>query len=325
VTAIPKPGAEATFAKYGPAPMLFGFLFGFRSYQQFQDVFDEVRRIGLETQRRAAVGPFEATINYQCGLLEAPATFPLGLLMPDNPIEWNDYFERFGFTIAERLFTFEMELAQANFRRMRTSVAADLKLSLRQLTPPFSAEDRTAIADVFNTGWRNNWGFVPIDVDYIESLEKEFAPILWPGLSFIAYQAGKPAGVLVSAPDIIELTRPDPGQLLGIVRRVWRFFWRRRVRALRIFLLGLVPEFHGSREGAGIIELMLDTGREAAERCAATHLQMGWTLSSNTRVNRLVALWAPTAQRVVHRVWQYQLPATGRSDAAVTDRQGSGA
>jgi hypothetical protein len=330
LTAVPKPYAEETFAKCGPAPMLFGFLFGFRSYSQFEAVFEEVKRIGVENERHGILGPFEATINYSCGLLEAPPAFPLGLLMPDNPIEWNDYFERFGFTVAERLFTFEIELARANFRRMRTSVAADLKLSVSQLTPPFSAEQRAAIAEVFNSGWRNNWGFVPIDVGFIETLEREFSPILWPGLSFIAYQERRPVGILIAAPDINEITRSEPTQRrFSVVAGAWRFFWRRHVRALRIFILGLAPEFHGSREGAGIIELMLDTGKDSAERYAATHVQLGWTLSSNSRVNRLVELWAPTAQRVVHRIWQFQLPdAANRSwrpEEAVNNRQGNAA
>jgi hypothetical protein len=311
LTAIPKSHAETIFAKYGPAPMLFGFLFGFGSYPQFQTVLEEVCRIGWENQRRAILGPFEATINYACGLLEAPPAFPLGFLMPDNPIEWNDHFERFGFTVAERLFTFEIELSRANFRRLRTTTATDLTLSVQQLTPPFSPEQRAAIADVFNSGWKNNWGSVPIDVDFITSMEKEFSPILWPGLSFITYQRERPVGVLVAAPDINELTRKEESHgLFGLIPRIWRFFWRRHARALRIFILGVTPEFHGTREGAAIVELMLDVGKEAADRYTATHIQMGWTLSSNHRVNRLVEIWAPDARRVVHRIWQYQLADT---------------
>jgi hypothetical protein len=74
---------------------------------------------------------------------------------------------------------------------------------------------------------------------------------------------------------------------------------------------------------------MLDTGKDSAERYAATHLQLGWTLSSNSRVNRLVELWAPTAQRVVHRIWQCRLPdaasPSGRLEEAVSNRQGNAA
>ena len=77
-----------------------------------------------------------------------------------------------------------------------------------------------------------------------------------------------------------------PAGPLAIFPKAWRFFWRRKARALRIFILGLVPEFHGTREGAAIVELMLDTGKTAGERYAATHVQLGWTLSSNHRVNR---------------------------------------
>ena len=322
LTATPKPDAEAIFAKCGPASMLFGFLFGFASYADFKEVFEEVARLGSENNRRGMLGPFEATINYSCGLLEAASPFPLGLLMPDNPIEWNGYFEQFGFTVAERLFTFEIELTRSNFRRLRRGAATDLSLSVRQLTPPFSAADRAAIAEVFNSGWSNNWGFVPIDIPYIEALEKEFSPILWPGLSCIAYQQGRAVGVLIAAPDLNEVMRNEPpAGPLAIFPKAWRFFWRRKARALRIFILGLVPEFHGTREGAAIVELMLDTGKTAGERYAATHVQLGWTLSSNHRVNRLVELWAPDALRVVHRIWQHGLPhGPMTSRGAVTGR-----
>jgi hypothetical protein len=330
LAAVPKLHAEETFATYGPSPLLVGFLFGFRSFQQFEDVFAEIKRIGLEEGRQLVLGPFEATINYSCGLLESAPAFPLGLLMPDNPIEWNSYFEQSGFTVAERLFTFEIAFAHANFRTLSRGIADSLKLTLKQLTPPFSPEERTAIAKVFNSGWGQNWGFIPIDVGYIEALEKEFSPILWPGLSWIAYQDGKPVGVLIGAPDINEITRIEMSQgKLGAVAGAWRFFWRRHARALRIFLLGLVPDLHGSREGAAVIELMLDMGKTSAERYAATHVQLGWTLSSNRRVNRLVELWAPGAARVVHRIWQHRLSATigpgRRSEASVNPPQGSAA
>jgi hypothetical protein len=321
LTAVPKPPFEEVFASYGPAPMLFGFLFGFQAYNAFHAVMQEVRRIGWENRRRSIVGPVEATINYQCGLLEAPPAFPLGVLMPDNPIDWNQHFERFGFAVAERLFTFEIELSRANFRRLRANTATDLGLDVQQLKPPFSAAQRVAIADVFNSGWRDNWGFVPIDVEYIAALEKEFSPVLWPGLSFIAYKGGRPVGVLVATPDINELTRTDPSRgLLGLPGHVWRFFWRRRARAIRIFILGLVPEFHRTREGAAIVELMLDMGNEWARRYAATHILMGWTLSSNRSVNRLVELWAPEAKRVVHRMWQYQLTDAAGEPKPVSNR-----
>jgi hypothetical protein len=240
--------------------------------------------------------------------------------MPDNPIDWNQHLERFGFTVAERLFTFEIELSRANFRRLRPNTAMDLGLEVQVLKPPFSADQRAAIADVFNSGWRDNWGFVPIDVEYIAALEKEFSSVLWPGLSFIAYKGERPVGVLVATPDISELTRSDPSRgPFGLVALIWRFFWRRRARAIRIFILGLVPEFHRTKEGAAIVELMLDMGNEWAKRYAATHILMGWTLSSNRSVNRLIELWAPEAKRVVHRMWQYQLTARDGQPGGVSN------
>lgn len=317
LTMIPKQPAEAIFAGYGPAPMLFGFLFGFASYPAFQDVFEEIGRVGVENNRQRITGPFEATINYSCGLLEANPAFPLGILMPHNPIQWNGYFEEFGFTVAERLFTFEINFSRAKFTGLSAKLASNFAITLQELRPPYSSDQRAAIVELFNSGWRGNWGFVPFDLELLERIEKEFSPILWPGLSFLAYKGDRAVGLLVAVPDLNEITRmKSSGFGLNVVAAAWRFFVRRRARAVRILILGLRPELQGTREGVATIEFMMETGQKIAEaRHGATHLQFGWTLSSNHQVNRLAERWAPDAQRVVHRIWQSKLPyAVGATD-----------
>jgi len=307
LTATPKPAAEDTFAETGRRPMLFGFLFGFASQDQFDSVMREVVALAGERGRETLVGPFEATINHSCGLLDGEPAFPLGIMMPDNPLVWRDYLAAFGFTVAERLFTYEIDLAEVRFRRLGARAAEELGLSMRQLSVPFSAADNAAIREVFNSGWHDNWGFVPIDEEYVDILAREFRPLLWPGLCWLAYRGDRPVGVTIAAPDICEVTRGAPGPA-KLVARLWRFFARRRVRALRIFVLGLASEMHRSAAGACVVEMMIDTGRAVAERYGARHLQVGWTLSSNRRINRMINHWAPDAPCVVHSMWTLALP-----------------
>ncbi len=307
VTAIPRPGAEEAFVAYGAAPMFFGFLFGFKAFADFERVFDDIRRLAVESDRRTLFGPFEATINYSCGLLEAQPAFPLGLLMPDNPIVWNDYLEQMGFAVAERLYTFEVALDQLRRRRRLDTMSSNQAVTIKTLKLPLSPQERAVVAEVFNDAWRNNWGFVAMDAAFIEALEKEFAPLLWPGAASIAYKGEKPVGILIGTPDLNEvLSAAGPWPVLSAL---FRFFVRRRIRAVRIFFMGVIAEVQGTREGAGVVELLLATGKAAAERHGATHLQLGWTLSGNHRVNGLIRLWAPQARQVVHRIWTSEISA----------------
>jgi hypothetical protein len=310
VAAIPMPQGEAGFSSYGAAPMFFGFLFGFKSFADFQRVFDEISRLAVERDRKTIFGPFEATINYSCGLLEDTPIYPLGLLMPENPIVWNGYFEQLGYAVAERLFTFEVALDQLRRRRRLDTMSSNQAVTTETLKLPLSPEQRAVVADVFNDAWRDNWGFVAMDAEFIQALEKEFAPLLWAGAVTVAYQGPKPVGILIGTPDLNEVLSVDTSKgPWPLISALFRFFVRRRVRAVRIFFMGVVPEVQGTREGAGIVELLLTRGKDAAMRHGATHLQLGWTLSRNHRVNSLIRLWAPQARQVVHRIWQCEVPA----------------
>lgn len=307
LTAVPRPEAEGKFANNGARPMLFGFLFGFASRRHFDMVMQDVVRLAQERRRETLVGPFEATINYSCGLLDAEPAFPLGMMMPSNPIVWRDYLSGFGFTIAERLFTFEIDIPNARFRRIGSRAAQELGLAMRQLHLPFSPEEKAAICDVFNSGWQDNWGFVEIDSEYVDALAREFRPILWPGLCWLVYRGDKAVGVAIAAPDIAELTRDRPGPV-RLAARLWKLLVRRRARALRIFVLGLSSEMHRTAAGASVVEMIIDEGRAVAERYGARYLQVGWTLSSNHRINRMIRHWAPDAPCVVHTMWALAVP-----------------
>jgi len=309
LAAVPKPEAEAKFASNGSRPMLFGFLFGFACQQHFDKVMQDVVRLAQERRRETLVGPFEATINYSCGLLDAEPAFPLGMMMPSNPLFWRDYLSSFGFSIAERLFTFEIDIPNARFRRIGSRAAQELGLAMRQLHLPFSPEDKAAICDVFNSGWQDNWGFVPIDSEYVDALAREFRPILWPGLCWLVYRGDKAVGVAIAAPDIAELTRGRPGPV-RLAARLWKLFARHQARALRIFVLGLSSDMHRSAAGASVVEMIIDEGRAVAERYSARYLQVGWTLSSNHRINRMIRHWAPDAPCVVHTMWTLAVPPT---------------
>ncbi len=302
LTAIPKPAAEGRFAATAEQPMLFGFLFGFSNQDQFDKVVHDAIELARERECLTLVGPFETTINYCCGLLHEEPAFPPGMMTPKNPLQWKELMSQFGFELAERLYTYEIDVENTPFRPIGLRAFEKYGLSMRPLRLPVTVEQREAIRDVINSGWKDNWGFVPVDISYVDMLVREFWPVLWDGLSWIVYRGDCPVGLAIATPDVEELIRDEPG-LANVIARLWRFFVRRRVDSIRVFLLGLSSELHGSAVAASVVEMMIHTGKTAAERYRAKKLIVGWTLSSNRRINRMIETWAPDARRLVHSMW----------------------
>ena len=314
LVATPRPEAGDAFANYGRAPMFFGFLFGFESEADFRSVFEDVIALAAETGRTGIFGPVEATINYSIGLAEAPSPFPASLLMPENPAEWNAWLERCGFRVAQRLFTYEIDYARIRFSRFGERITELSSLRLETMAPPFTDAQRQAIVEVFNSGWADNWGFVKIGTEDVRSLEQEFRPLLWDGLTCIAWMNGKPAAISVSVPDVNEIARATG--VPGMLARAWRMLIRRKAGTLKILILGVAREIHGTGLGIAVIERILDTGRAVAERHGVTRPHLGWVLESNRAVNHLIASWAPDARKAVHLVYRYDLAETPAAETA---------
>ena len=303
---VPRSHAAERFGSYGRLPMFIGFLFGFEDWPTFAAVFGAIRMFGQDAGRNSVYGPVEATINHSIGLLEGAPAFPISFLMPRNPAAWAAWFEASGFSIAQRLFTYELAFEKGAFHSFRRQPKMDNRLVITPLRTPFSEDERNAVVEVFNSGWQENWGFVPMEDLAVRELEREFRPILWDGLAYIARVGDSPAGIAIAVPDLNEIS--TSGTLLGEVMGAGRLLVRRRPRSVKLLILGLARPYHQSILGLNVIEgLIREIIQVADKRYRASHLQMGWTLESNKPINHIINRWAPNSARTIHSVWKQDL------------------
>ncbi|HEY4310293.1 MAG TPA: GNAT family N-acetyltransferase [Pirellulales bacterium] len=96
---------------------------------------------------------------------------------------------------------------------------------------------------------------------------------------------GRPAGLAITIPDFNEATRPLNGRLttfglpIGLFR-LWRNM--RRIRAGRVLVLGVLPEYRGR----GVTELLILRTRDIGQRLGYIGAELGWTLEDNALINR---------------------------------------
>ena len=96
--------------------------------------------------------------------------------------------------------------------------------------------------EIYNAAWEKNWGFTPLTDAEIRHMAKDLKPIVDPRFALIAEVDGKPVGFALALPDFNQVLKHLNGRLLpfGIFKIMW---YRRRITRLRVFTLGLKPEY----------------------------------------------------------------------------------
>ena len=168
--------------------------------------------------------------------------------------------------------------------------------------------------EVYNSSWTKNWGFVPLADPEVEHYAKELKPILDEDWGLVAEAPdGETAGASLSLLDYNRvLDAIGNGRLLpfGWVRALLA---RRKLDAVRVFALGVKPQFQHTGVAAGLYREVWDT----VLRRGIVHAETGWTLETNDAINK--AMEALTA-KVIKRYRVYERPLPGGSTASAAQR-----
>jgi len=237
---------------------------------------------GLETLR----GPMSYSTNEECGLLVDGFHLPPVVMMTYNPRYYPTFVERYGFAKAKDLYAYRLEtsmflpggpgmpekvgrVAEVAQKRYRVAVR---KADLRHFN-----EELRRVKQVYNDAWSRNWGFVPMTEAEIDHLAEGLKQFLDPDILFIAEVDGRPVGVSVSLPDINQaLIHIRDGRLFpfGWAQFLW---YRRRVDALRVIIMGVIKEYQLRGVDAIFYLKTLEEGARKGYRWG----EMSWILEDN--------------------------------------------
>ena len=153
---------------------------------------------------------------------------------------------------------------------------------VRQLDLRRWKDELETLLDLYNRCWERNWGFVPMTEAEFRHAAKALKTIVDPRIFlFVEKPAGTPVGFVGNVPDVNEIIRDLDGRLFpfGLFKLLAR---RKKIRAARTMLLGVVPEARGRGVDAA---LMMDVF-ERAGQAKYDGGEGSWILEDNVRMRK---------------------------------------
>ena len=150
-------------------------------------------------------------------------------------------------------------------------------------------EDAEIGRQIFNDGWKDNWGFTPASEADIRALTSKFRPFLFEDSGFFVDVRGEPAAFVLSIPNVFDISadlgpRPNP---VGWMKFLYRM-WQQRYRGYRIALIGVASKYRDTLLGARVgLTALEELNRRMLAR-DAEEIIAGWIVESNRATLKLV-------------------------------------
>lgn len=276
-------------------------LFGF--YESEDD--PEVTRALLEAAaswlrargRDRMVGPMDFTTNDEVGVLLEGRDESPSVLCPYTAAYYPALIEAAGFGKAMDVLMYDLAVTEREkVMPILWELAEQVESRHGIVVRPMRKSDLEAevgrFLEVYNAAWERNWGFVPLTEAEVRHYARELKPILDENWAYLAEKDGEVVGAALSLPDYNQVLKHLDGRLLpfGWVRFLRL---RKRIDRVRVFALGVKPEYQHTGVAAKFYECHFD----AAERTPQKRGELGWVLETNEPMNRAMEAMGATVSR----------------------------
>jgi GNAT superfamily N-acetyltransferase len=287
-----------------------GFLDAVDDREVFAALTAQAERWLADKGMRRVMGPFNLSINEECGLLvdgfDSSPAFMLGFNLPYARERLAELGYRKAKDILGHVFDPARPLsarAQQHIRHAQRLHRVRSRLGdMRRFR-----EEVLLMGEIFNDAWSRNWGFVPITEKEMIRLARDLRPLIKPELIHFVEIDGEAAGVLVCLPDIYDAIGDLRGALLpiGWVKLLWRLKVR-GVRSARVPLMGLRKRYHRTAVGFAAMAQMLEAARIEMVRSGFRRVDLSWTLEDNLPMLHVFHAIGATRHKT-YRIFEKQL------------------
>ncbi len=253
---------------------------------------DWVKAAGPYTAVR---GPAQFTCNDPWGILVENFSRPV-LLMPYNHPYYQTLIENSGPGYAKIMDLYSWytnpEMIQANLQKLvRVTEKAKKrnKITVRKPDPKRLKEELQLLREIYEVGWEKNWGNVPPTQREMDALFTDLKDYFDPNLARFGEVEGKPVGFMLALPDMNEVLQrayPRPGEpeIWTMLKALWHWKIRPKIKGQRILLLGIKPEYRRMGVDAA---MNLDFVMEGL-RYKYWDTDAGWILETNQPMNQFM-------------------------------------
>jgi hypothetical protein len=237
-----------------------------------------------------AIGPLNLSINEEVGLLVDGFDTPPMVMMGHDQRYVRVQVEAQGYAKAKDVYAYRCsvlaDLPEPILRRVRRGLPAGV--TVRRLDMRRYDEEVRALTEILNDAWADNWGFTPTTEAETRQLAKSLKPVIDPRMTLFAEIDGEPAGFVIFLPNLNEAIADLNGRLLpfGWLKLLWRLKVR-RLKTVRVPLMGVRKKFATTRRGQLLPFLLMDTVTLAARELGVEWGELSWVLEDNEAMNRI--------------------------------------
>ena len=294
--------------RYQDATGFFGMLEAENDPIIFQALMNTAETWLLYQGMRRIRGPFNLSINQECGLLvDGFDTGPMIMMGHSRPY-YGTRIEEQGYAKEKDLLAY---IVDSHFK-LSTAMQAIVKraarhVRIRQMRRSRLNEDLQILRDIYEDAWSQNWGFIPFTKKEFDHLGRDLKQLVPVDFVQIAEVDGVPAAMIVLFPNINEAIRDLNGR---IVPFGWlKLLWRLKVRfpkTARIPLMGVCRSYQKSRLGAALALMLIRAVQESGLRRGIQKGELSWILEDNMGMrNMLAAIGAVVYKR--YRIYTKEL------------------
>jgi hypothetical protein len=269
---------------------------------------------GREHGYTALRGPATFTLHSEVGVLISPYDQTPLILMPYNYDYYPEHIEAAGYHVEKKLGTWTIDprtFAQTphvaarieKSKRLAERTMARGKVTWRKGNPKNMREDFEVMYQIYNSGWADNWGFVPLTEQELRGLIDSLANIYNPNLAFYVFVEDEPAAFVVGVEDMnqaFHYAYPKPGEpeFFTLLKVLWHWKIRPKVNRVRFPLAGV----SGKHQSTAVIAV----GMWAFFETLVLHnpkwhlYDGGWVLEDNNDMNTMLRNLTVDEGRVYH-------------------------
>ncbi len=250
-------------------------------------LFDGAERWLRERRRDHVVGPMDFSLNHECGLLVDGFDRDPQILENYHHPYYGALVEGCGYAKAIDLYKWSLHVSgRSEVMPVLFELADKLEpehgITIRGMRKRDLDAEIARFMEIYNQAWENNWGHTPLTEEEVRAYAKDLKPVLDPNWAMIAETAdGETVGVALTLPDYNQVLKKLHGRLLP-------FGWltalreRKRIDAVRVFALGVKPEYQHTGVAAGLYKRHYDMAAATPQKGGET----GWILETNKAMNR---------------------------------------
>ena len=278
--------------RYGADTGHFGLLESVNDKEVFAELIQTAEKWLAERGTKHVSGPYNFSINQECGVLVSGFDTPPMVMMPHSPKWYGQLLEEQGYYPLKDLFAYLMQVDMEVPKIVRNLMGKfSERLRIRVLRRNQLKVEMEIIRSIFNDAWSDNWGFIPFTEAEFSELGSTFRFLLKDEYFQIVEVDGVPAAFMVALPNLNEIFSKLNGNLFPfgwfqLIKQV-KFG---RFRTGRIPLMGVRKQFRNTPLGATIAFMMVAAIRKFGISRGFREIEMSWILEDNKSMRRIIEM-----------------------------------